>query len=76
MVKFLRVQTLIQANGQFCRMSRVCEAWSLDDLVEMREEDMEVLLGYYKPGTVPTFKQVQGEPDFEHYEFDGSFGWW
>ncbi len=57
----------------FSRMSRVCESWSLDDLVEMEEEDMEVLLGFYKPGTVPSFETVRGG---DEYAFDGSFGWW
>ena len=55
------------------RMSKVCESWSLEDLVAMNEEDMEVLLGFYKPGDVPTFESVRGENE---YAFDGSFGWW
>ena len=54
-------------------MSRVCESWSLEDLVEMDEKDMEVLLGFYKPGTVPSFEKVRGDDEFA---FDGSFGWW
>ena len=54
-------------------MSRVCESWSLEDLVEMNEEDIEILLGFYKPGTVPSFKTVRGDDEFA---FDGSFGWW
>ena len=41
--------------------------------MEMDEEDMERLLGFYKPGTVPTFQSVRGDDD---YAFDGSFGWW
>ncbi|MCJ1463145.1 Bifunctional dehydrogenase and ferrochelatase [Pseudocyphellaria aurata] len=56
-------------------MSKVCESWSLEDLVALDDEDMEVLLGYYKPGTVPKLGQIRcGET--EEYVFDGSFGWW
>ena len=57
-------------------MSKVCEAWSLDDLVVMEEEDMEKLLGYYKPGEVPSLETIRLGGDFEDYAFDGSFGWW
>ncbi|KAL8912097.1 MAG: hypothetical protein Q9171_002813 [Xanthocarpia ochracea] len=57
-------------------MSKVCEAWSLDDLVIMEEEDMEKLLGYYKPGEVPSLETIRLGGDFEDYAFDGSFGWW
>ena len=60
-------------------MSRVCESWSLEDLTAMTEQDMEALLGFYKSNKVPPFGQIRGqdhaEPDFEHFEFDGSFGW-
>lgn len=55
-------------------MSRVCESWSLDDLVEMDEADMERLLGFYAPGTVPSFEEVRVGDD-PIFEFDGSFGW-
>jgi precorrin-2 dehydrogenase/sirohydrochlorin ferrochelatase len=54
-------------------MSKVCETWSLEDLCEMDEEDMEVLLGFYKLGNVPSYQEVRlSEPDGA---FDGSFGW-
>jgi precorrin-2 dehydrogenase/sirohydrochlorin ferrochelatase len=56
-------------------MSKVCEQWSLQDLVEMEEKDMDAVLEFYGPGTVPSLKQVQGKPDFDKFEFDGSFGW-
>jgi precorrin-2 dehydrogenase/sirohydrochlorin ferrochelatase len=53
------------------RMSKVCEQWTLDELVSMTEEDMEMLLGFYKPGTVPTLEQVRlQEPDGA---YDGPF---
>ena len=61
-------------SGQ--RMSRVCESWSLEDLTQMTEEDMGVLLGFYKPDTIPSLKEVRGEPDFANFQFEGSFGWW
>ncbi|MCJ1255271.1 Bifunctional dehydrogenase and ferrochelatase [Lignoscripta atroalba] len=58
-------------------MSRVCEQWSLDNLVDMDEQDMEALLGFYAPGTVPTFEQIRiGGDDADGVGFDGSFGWW
>ena len=57
-------------------MSKVCEGWPLEDLVEMDEADMDVLLGFYKPGDVPTLKEIRGGYFNEEYAFDGSFGWW
>ncbi|KAI4198462.1 MAG: hypothetical protein LQ350_005257 [Teloschistes chrysophthalmus] len=57
-------------------MSKVCESWSLDDLVAMDEGDMEKLLGFYQPGTVPTLEHLRLGDEFEGYVFDGSFGWW
>lgn len=56
-------------------MSKVCESWSLEDLVALNDEDMEVLLGFYKPGTVPRLDQIL-HGDTNVYTFDGSFGWW
>jgi len=54
-------------------MSKVCETWSLEDLCEMDEKDMEELLGFYRSGNVPSFQEVRlGEPEAA---FDGSFGW-
>ena len=53
-------------------MSRVCEEWTLEQLTEMDEEDMDRLLGFYKPNTIPTFQQLRlGDEN----AFDGSFGW-
>lgn len=53
------------------RMSKVCEQYSLDDLCAMTEEDMEMLLGFYKPGTVPSLEAVRlQEPDGA---YDGPF---
>ena len=57
-------------------MSRVCEKWSLEELCEMGEKDMEDLLKYYEPNVVPSLEdlRLQREPGVS--EFDGSFGWW
>jgi len=56
-------------------MSKVCEQWTLKELVEMDEGDMEGLLGFYADGGVPTFEEVRlGEEGA--VGFDGSFGWW
>jgi len=40
-------------------MSKVCEQYTLDDICAMTEEDMETLLGFYKPGTIPSLEQVR-----------------
>jgi len=56
-------------------MSKVCVQWSLEDLCEMEERDMEVLLQSYGPDVVPSFEQVRLEEKPGIYEFDGSFGW-
>ncbi|KAL8871851.1 MAG: hypothetical protein Q9174_002407 [Haloplaca sp. 1 TL-2023] len=57
-------------------MSRVCESWSLEDLVMMDDGDMEKLLGFYEPGTVPSFERIRLGDNLEDCVFDGSFGWW
>lgn len=46
------------------RMSKVCEQWSLDDLCEMTEQDMEALLAFYKRGAVPSLETLRlGGPE-------------
>lgn len=58
-------------NTDASRMSKVCEQYTLDDLCAMTEEDMEVLLGFYKPGTIPSLEEVRlQEPDGA---YDGPF---
>ena len=54
-------------------MSKVCETWSLDDLCEMDEDDIEALLRYYKPGKIPRLQELR--TDETATVFDGSFGW-
>lgn len=56
-------------------MIKVCDAWSLENLVDMTEADMDDLLEYYKPFTVPSFQQIRLGEDPDVFEFDGSFGW-
>ncbi len=58
------------------RMSKVCESWSLEDLVDMNEEDMEALLEFYEPGTVPSLQSLRYGEGLDEFGFDGSFGWW
>ena len=59
------------------RMSSVCETWSLDDFINMDDEDMERLLAFYESGTVPSFDQISPGTEGESvFGFDGSFGWW
>ena len=56
-------------------MSKVCEQWSLEELTEMDEEDMQRLLGFYAPGDIPTFENVRLGGERDAWAFDGSFGW-
>lgn len=57
------------------RMSKVCVAWSLEDLLDMSEEDMNVLLESYEPDVVPSLEQVRLGEEPGVWQFDGSFGW-
>jgi precorrin-2 dehydrogenase/sirohydrochlorin ferrochelatase len=55
------------------RMIKVSDTYSLEDLCEMTEEDMETLLKFYAADKVPRLgclKAIEGELD----AFDGSFG--
>lgn len=54
----------------------MCESWSLDELCEMDDDDMEALLGFYKPGKVPSFEEIRAGDGLSLNGFDGSFGWW
>ncbi|PGG98099.1 hypothetical protein AJ79_08980 [Helicocarpus griseus UAMH5409] len=55
-------------------ISRVCEVWSLEELVEMDDEDIEALLRYYSSDKVPTFEQVRLGDKADAIVFDGSMG--
>lgn len=75
MVRFT-IRDFLDVAYRIHRMSKVCESWSLENLVEMDEDDMERLLGFYNPGEVPSFDRLRlGDPP-EDFAFDGSFGWW
>ena len=58
------------------RMSKVCESWSLEELREMDEEDMDRLLAFYKTGNVPDFETIRVGEELGENVFNGSFGWW
>ncbi|EYE98692.1 bifunctional precorrin-2 dehydrogenase/sirohydrochlorin ferrochelatase MET8 [Aspergillus ruber CBS 135680] len=40
-------------------MSGVCESWSLEELVQMGEQDMDGLLSHYASGEIPGFQQIR-----------------
>ncbi|KAL1995953.1 hypothetical protein VTN49DRAFT_819 [Thermomyces lanuginosus] len=41
-------------------ISKVCDSWTLKDLVDMTEEDMDILLkDYYGTGQVPSLEQIR-----------------
>ena len=50
----------------------MCRKYSLDQLVQLEDEDMDKLLLYYRDGKVPPFNVIR--TDELVYEFDGSFG--
>ena len=56
-------------------MSKVCVQWSLEDLCEMDEADMDALLEYFAPNKVPSLQQVRLGEEPGEWQFDGSFGW-
>ncbi|KAK4989250.1 Bifunctional dehydrogenase and ferrochelatase [Elasticomyces elasticus] len=57
-------------------MSKVCLAWSLEDLCDMEEQDMEKLLESYAPNVIPSLEQVRLGEEPGVWQFDGSFGWY
>ncbi|KAK4544575.1 hypothetical protein LTR36_004147 [Oleoguttula mirabilis] len=56
-------------------MSKVCLKWSLEDLCEMEERDMDELLQSYAPDQIPSLSQVRLGEEPGTWQFDGSFGW-
>ncbi|OJZ90324.1 hypothetical protein ASPFODRAFT_126430 [Aspergillus luchuensis CBS 106.47] len=40
-------------------MSGICESWSLEDLVQMDDSDMDGLLAHYASGKIPTLNEVR-----------------
>ena len=55
-------------------MIKVSDAYSLEDLCDMEERDMEALLGFYEPDQVPSLKELRAKDEDEEVGFDGSFG--
>ncbi|KAK3708034.1 Bifunctional dehydrogenase and ferrochelatase [Vermiconidia calcicola] len=56
-------------------MSKVCVQWTLEDLCEMDERDMDDLLQSFAPDKVPSLEQIRLGEESGEYHFDGSFGW-
>ena len=56
-------------------MSKVCVQWSLEDLCDMEEQDMDELLRSYAPDEVPNLQQIRLGEEPGKWQFDGSFGW-
>jgi precorrin-2 dehydrogenase/sirohydrochlorin ferrochelatase len=54
-------------------MIKVSDAYSLVDLCEMDEKDMETLLSFYALDKVPRLACLKAMED-EYDAFDGSFG--
>ncbi|KAN0096022.1 siroheme synthase middle domains-like protein [Hyaloscypha variabilis] len=54
-------------------MIKVSDAYSLEDLCEMDERDMETLLRFYAPNKVPRLGCLKAMEE-EYDAFDGSFG--
>lgn len=53
----------------------MCVDWSLEDLCDMDEEDMDRLLRSYGPEEIPSLEQVRLGERPGQWHFDGSFGW-
>ncbi|TKA45821.1 hypothetical protein B0A54_03506 [Friedmanniomyces endolithicus] len=56
-------------------MSKVCVQWSLEDLCDMEDVDMNELLQGYVPDQVPSLSQVRSGEEPGVWQFDGSYGW-
>lgn len=76
--RLLRVQVPDDEQGpkRMRWMSTVCTQWTLEDLVDMEQRDMEHLLQFYEPNQVPSLKTLRSgsESDELVWEFDGSYG--
>ncbi|GAM85228.1 hypothetical protein ANO11243_032320 [Dothideomycetidae sp. 11243] len=74
-----RLRIMVPENEEGAKrmqwMSKVCTKWSLEDLCEMSENDMDELLQSYKPNMVPSLEQVRLKETPGEWTFDGSFGW-
>lgn len=54
-------------------MIKVSDAYSLEDLCEMDQEDMKKLLEFYAPDKVPRLSCLRAMKN-RYNPFDGSFG--
>ncbi|KAK3116075.1 Bifunctional dehydrogenase and ferrochelatase, partial [Teratosphaeriaceae sp. CCFEE 6253] len=54
-------------------MSKVCVQWSLEDLCEMEDIDMDDLLQSYAPDQVPSLSQLRSGEEPGMWQFDGSY---
>ena len=59
---------------RFSMISKLCETWSLEELCQMDEDDMDTLLEYFATNKIPLFSEIRVADVV--YEFDGGFGWW
>jgi precorrin-2 dehydrogenase/sirohydrochlorin ferrochelatase len=55
-------------------MSMVCEQWSLDQLCNMTEGDMDKLLEFYSSQSVPTYEAIAGIENAIDGSFDVAIG--
>jgi len=63
----------VERSADRKRMIRVSDAYSLEDLCEMDERDMETLLRFYAPNKVPRSGCLKAMKE-DYDAFDGSFG--
>jgi precorrin-2 dehydrogenase / sirohydrochlorin ferrochelatase len=56
-------------------MTKVSIEWSLEDLCDMDEQDMDCLLQSFPTEGVPSLTQLRAEQGRLAWSFDGSFGW-
>jgi precorrin-2 dehydrogenase/sirohydrochlorin ferrochelatase len=59
----------------YYRMIKVSDAYSLEDLCEMDEEDVKTLLEFYAPDKVPRLACLRVMKN-RYDAFDGSFGFY
>lgn len=43
------------------RISNICELWTLEELVKMSDEDMDLILTFYGASIVPSFDDIHGK---------------
>jgi len=75
-----RLRTVAPASSEGPKrmewMTKVCEEWSLEELCDLDEGDMEELLSCYPENKVMTYKELRrSREQVLEAGFDGSFGW-